>query len=120
MNNEDKAQEIQSKIESVLESVLITSFIYGFIMILPDKTIRDSTVSTIRSIINFSLLYKLQILKDTTGNISASATQMYDSLINELKDGGEVGDGGLDYAHHKHIDQVSSDQRLNAIKQLEM
>lgn len=56
MNNEDKAQEIQLKMESVLEGILTTSFIYGFVMTIPINTVRDNTMSTIRSILNFSLL----------------------------------------------------------------
>lgn len=64
MNNEDKAQEIQTKIETVLESLLIISYIYGFVLLIPNPTVRDNIMSKIRDILNFSLLYKLQILKN--------------------------------------------------------
>jgi len=45
----------------VIESILIMSFIYGFIMAIEDPTLRDYAMKQFRDIINFSLLYKLQV-----------------------------------------------------------
>lgn len=61
VNNEDKSLELQNKPETVIESILIMSFIYGFIMAIEDPTLRDHAMKQFRDIINFSLLYKLQV-----------------------------------------------------------